>query len=135
MRRLKILTLICSLLLSFSLLADDDDYKHEHKKSHIYKNLDYLNLSKHQHKEIKEIVVEYREKYEKFYKKREEKEKRLQELLREETFDKERYEQISKKIHEDAIELEIETLQNIHSVLSTSQRERFSYYLREWQVE
>lgn len=134
MRRLKILTLICSLLLSFSLIADDD-YEHERKKSHIYKNLDYLNLSKHQHKEIKEIVVEYREKYEKFYKKREEKENILQELLREETFDKERYEKIAKEIHEDAIELEAKTLQKIHSVLSASQRELFSYYLREWQVE
>lgn len=134
MKILKILTLICSLLLSFSLIADDD-YEHEHKKSHIYKNLDYLNLSKSQHKEIKEIVIEYRKDYEKFYKKREKLQKRLQELLREEKFDKENYEQISKEIHEDAIELEIETLQNIHSVLSASQRERFSYYLREWQVE
>ncbi|MDT8338096.1 MAG: hypothetical protein RQ763_02720 [Sulfurimonas sp.] len=133
MRRLKILTLICSLLLSFSLIADDDDY--EHKKDHIYKNLDYLNLSKDQHKEIKEIVVEYREKYEKFYKKREEKEKRLQELLREETFDKERYEQIAKDKCEDAIGLEAKTLEKIHSILSASQRELFSYYLREWQVE
>ncbi|QHG90916.1 periplasmic heavy metal sensor [Sulfurimonas sp. CVO] len=134
MRILKILTLICSLLLSFSLIADDD-YEHEHKKNHIYKNLDYLNLSRHQHKEIKEIVIEYRKDYEKFYKKREKFQKRLQELLREEKFDKENYEQTSKEIHEDAIELEIETLQKIHSVLSPSQRERFSYYLREWQVE
>lgn len=134
MIRLKILTLICSLLLSFSLIADDD-YEHKHKKDHIYKNLDYLNLSKYQHKDVKEIVVEYREKYEKFYKNRQELEKRLQELLREEKFDKERYEQISKEIHKDAIELEAETLQKIHSVLSASQRERFSYYLREWQVE
>ncbi len=134
MIRLKILTLICSLLLSFSLVADDD-YEHEHKKDHIYKNLDYLNLSKHQYKEIKDIVVEYRKEYKKFYKKRQKLQKSLQELLREEKFDKERYEEISKEMHEDAIKLETETLDNIHSVLSPSQRERFSYYLREWQVE
>ncbi|MDY0123155.1 hypothetical protein [Sulfurimonas sp.] len=134
MRILKILTLICSLLLSFSLIADDD-YEHEHKKGHIYKNLDYLNLSRHQHKEIKEIVIEYRKDYEKFYKKREKLQMRLQELLREDEFDKERYEQISKEIYEDAIKLETKTLDEIHSVLSPSQRERFSYYLREWQVE
>jgi len=134
MRRLKILTLICSLLLSFSLVADDD-HEHEHKKGHIYKNLDYLDLSTEQHKEIKEIVVEYRKDYKKFYKKRQEKEKKLQELVREEEFDKESYEQISKEIYEDAIELETKTLSEIHSILSASQRKRFSYYLREWQVE
>ena len=134
MRRLKILALICSLLLSFSLIADDD-YEHEHKKGHIYKNLDYLDLSKKQHKEIKEILIEHRKDYEKFYKKRQRLQRKLQELLKEERFDKEIYEQISKEIHEDVIELETKTLDNIHSVLSPSQRERFSYYLQEWQVE
>lgn len=113
----------------------DDDYEHEHKKDHIYKNLDYLDLSKQQHKEIKGIVVEYRKDYEKFYKKRQKLQKKLQELVREEKFDKEHYKQITKEIYEDAVELETKTLQKIHSVLSTSQRERFSYYLREWQVE
>ncbi len=113
----------------------DDDYEHEHKKDHIYKNLDYLDLNKQQHKEIKGIVVEYRKDYEKFYKKRQKLQKKLQELVREEKFDKEHYKQITKEIYEDAVELETKTLQKIHFVLSTSQRERFSYYLREWQVE
>lgn len=124
--------LICSLFLSFSLLADDE---HEQKKNHIYKNLDYLNLSEHQHKEMKEILIDYRKKYEKFYKKKDKKEKKLQELIKEEKFDKKEYENIVKEIDEKALELEIDTLEEIHSILSASQRARFSYYLREWRVE
>jgi Spy/CpxP family protein refolding chaperone len=113
-------------------LADDE---HEQKKNHIYKNLDYLNLSEHQHKEMKEILIDYRKKYEKFYKKKDKKEKKLQELIKEEKFDKKEYENIVKEIDEKALELEIDTLEEIHSILSASQRARFSYYLREWRVE
>lgn len=129
--------LLCSLFLSFSLLADDE---HEHKKkhiykNHIYKNLDYLNLSKDQYREMKEILIDYRKEYEKFYKKKAKNEKELQELLKKEKFDKKEYENIAQDIQEEALELEIDTLNEIHSILSASQRARFSNYLREWRVE
>lgn len=136
MIKLKIFALLCSLFLSFSLVADDDyDYEHEHKKNHIYKNLDYLNLSKHQYKEMKEILIDYRKKYEKFYKTKAKKEKKLQELIREEKFEIQEYESIVKEIRQEALELESSTLQEIHSILSAQQRARFSYYLKEWRVE
>lgn len=133
MIKLKIFVLLCSLFLSFSLLADD--YEHKQNKNHIYKNLDYLNLSKDQYKEMKEILIDYRKEYEKFYKKKAKREKELQELIREEEFDKEKYENIAQDIHQEALELEIDTLEEIHSILSASQRKKFSYYLWEWRVE
>ncbi|MCK9491381.1 MAG: Spy/CpxP family protein refolding chaperone [Sulfurimonas sp.] len=132
MIKLKIFVLLCSLFLSLSLFADDD---YEHKKNHIYKNLDYLNLNEHQHKEMKEILIDYRKKYEKFYKKKDKREKKLQELIKEEKFDKKEYKNIIKEINEKAVELEIDTLKEIHSILSASQRKKFSYYLQEWRVE
>ncbi|WP_295020598.1 hypothetical protein [Sulfurimonas sp.] len=136
MIKLKILTLLCSLFLSFSLYGDGN-YKHEHeeKKHHIYKNLEYLNLGKNQYKEMREILLEYKKDYEKFNKKREKREKKLQELMREDEFSKEKYEEIVKEIQKDATTLELKTLKRIHSILSPSQRESFSYYLREWRVE
>lgn len=136
MIRLKILTLLCSLFLLFSLHADSD-YKDKHinKKNHIYKNLDYLELSQNQYRDIKEILKEYKKDYEKFNKKREKKEKKLQELISEDEFDKDKYEDIVKEIQEDAMALELKTLKKIHSILSPTQRKSFSYYLQEWRVE
>ena len=136
MIKLKILTLLCSLFLSFSLYGDHDyKHKHEDKKPHIYKNLDYLNLSQLQYEEIKEILKDYKKDYENFNKKRQKRERKLQELLTQEEFNKEKYESITKEIQEDATTLEVKTLKGIHSILSPSQRESFSYYLREWRVE
>lgn len=132
MIKLKILTLLCSLFLSFSLYAD---HKDEDKKTHIYKNLDYLNLSERQYRDIKEILKDYKKDYKKFNKERQKKEQTLQELMREDKFDKEKYESIVKEIQEDSISLEVKTLKEIHSILSPTQRESFSYYLQEWRVE
>lgn len=136
MIKLKILALLCSLFLPFSLYGDSN-YKHEHeeKKHHIYKNLNYLNLSKNQYKEMREILIEYKKDYEKFNKKREKREKKLQELMKEDEFSKEKYEEIVKEIQEDALSLEVKTLKEIHSILLPQQRESFSYYLQEWRVE
>ncbi|MDD3835862.1 MAG: Spy/CpxP family protein refolding chaperone [Sulfurimonas sp.] len=132
MTKLKILLLLCSFLLSFSLFGDDEYLQ---KNNHIYKNLDYLDLTQQQHHEMKEILLDYRKKYEKFYKKKAKMEGKLQELIKEEKFDKKEYEHIVKEMHEKALELEAETLQEIHSILSDTQRAKFSYYLWEWRVE
>lgn len=131
MKRLKILVLLCSLL---SFLYCSDEY-HEHEKHHIYKNLDYLNLSPTQYEKIKEILIEYKNKYNHFYEKKEKKQLKLQKLIIKDEFDKEKYEKISEEIFKKAIKLEIKTLDKIHKILDKNQRKRFSYYLKEWQVE
>ncbi|WP_267884044.1 hypothetical protein [Halarcobacter anaerophilus] len=38
-------------------------------------------------------------------------------------------------IYEDAAEIETKVLKKIHSVLTSEQREKFSFYLQEWRVE
>lgn len=134
MTKLKILVILCSVLLSFSLSGDDNSHT-EYKKNHIYKNLEYLNLNKEQYNSIKKILIDYRKDYKNFYRYKEREEKKLQELMKMDEFDKEKYEDYAKVIYEKSINLEAETLKRIHSVLNTQQREKFSLYLREWRVE
>lgn len=133
MIRLKILVFLCSLFLSVNLYANKDLTKNNQK--HIYKNLDYLNLTTSQHEAIKELLIKYRKKYTKYYHKKEKEEKKLQQLFQKEYFDKDEYEEIVEEIHEEAIEIEAKKLEKIHKILNAKQRKQFSYYLQEWRVE
>ncbi|QKF83519.1 Spy/CpxP family protein refolding chaperone [Halarcobacter ebronensis] len=138
MKRLKILVVLCSLFLLTQLFASDHKYEHEyeeHNSTHIYKNLDYLQLSSQQTEEIKNILIKYRKKYAHYAQKRARKESSLKELFKKDSFDEKEYEEALEEIIEDEIELETKMLKKIHSVLSPKQREKFSYYLKEWRVE
>ncbi|XPV68623.1 MAG: hypothetical protein ACNI25_15145 [Halarcobacter sp.] len=129
MIRLKVLVVLSSLI--FTLCYADKHYE----DTHIYKNLDFLNLNKVQYEKVRSVLIEYKKRYHKYYKKRKKKEKKLEELIKQEKFDTEKYEDISEDIFEDAIELEARTLKKLHKILNPKQREMFSHYLKEWQVE
>lgn len=130
MIKLKISLILTSLLL-FTLVWAKKPSEH----THIYKNLDYLELTLAQHERMKQILLEYKKKFDHYYEKRKKEEKKLQKLMQKEHFDKEEYEEIAEEIYEDSIELEAKTLKKIHGVLTPKQRELFSHYLKEWQVE
>jgi len=132
MKILKLLIILCSLLTFFSYA--DDDYE-EHHDNHIHKNLEYLDLNPSQYEQIKEVLISYKYHYHEYYKKRKKKQKKLQKLFKEEKFDTKEYEEISKDIFEEAIELEAKTLKKIHKILNKNQRKKFSKYLKEWQVD
>jgi len=133
MIRLKILALFCSLFLALNLYASEN--LNENNQKHIYKNLDYLNLTTSQYEDIKKVLIKYRKKYSKYYHKKEKVEKKLQKLFQKEYFDKDEYEEIVEEIYEEAIELETKKLKKIHKILNAKQRVQFSYYLQEWRVE
>ncbi|PLY10708.1 MAG: hypothetical protein C0626_03470 [Arcobacter sp.] len=133
MIRLKIFALLCSLFWAFTLYASEDVSQNNH--NHIYKSLDYLNLSAAQYEDIKEVLIKYRKKYSKYYHKKEKEEKKLQQLFQKEYFDKDEYEEIVEEIHEETIELEAKKFKKIHEILNAKQRKQFSYYLQEWRVE
>lgn len=125
------------LIVLFSLLAylNADDHNHKHKNTHIYKNLEYLDLNTQQYEKIKKVLIEYKHEYYKYYKEKKKKQKKLQKLIRKNDFDVEKYEDISEDIFKEAIELEAHTLEKLHKILNPAQREKFSHYLKEWQVE
>lgn len=136
MKKFQILILLCSLLFTNLLFADD--YKKEHhkyEKNHIYKNLDFLNLNKKQYSKIREILINYKKEYRAFYQFKLNEEKKLQALVEEKIFDKASYITISQNIKQHAIQIEANNIEDILSILNPMQRKKFSYYLEEWEVE
>ena len=132
MIKLKILTLFCSLFLISQLYASKE---YETKNTHIYKNLDYLNLDSNQEEAFKAILISSKKEFAKYYEKKQNAQKELQKLIQEEHFNKKKYEDIAEDIAEEAIELEVKIFKQIHQILTPKQREQFSYYLQEWKVE
>ncbi len=130
---MKILVLFCTLILSISLFADEDKYEYE--DNHIHKSLEHLNLNTQQLEKIKKILTADKKDFETFYENKEEYEKKLKSIMRNEIFDKKLYIKTKKEISEKAIELEALTLKKIHKVLNNKQRKRFSHYLKEWRFE
>lgn len=132
MRTLKIFTLFCSLFLISQLHAAQEHTTHD---ARIYKNLDHLSLSTTQEKKIKEILIASKKEFSHYYEKKQKKQKKLQKLIQEERFDEKKYEDIAEDIAEEAIALEVNIFKKIHAVLTPTQREQFSHYLREWKIE
>jgi len=130
---MKNLVLFCTLIFSITLFADDDNYKYE--DNHIHKSLEHLNLNTQQLEKIKKILTADKKDFETFYENKEEYEKKLKSIMRNEIFDKKLYIKTKKEISKKAIELEALTLKKIHEVLNNKQRKRFSHYLKEWRFE
>ncbi len=145
MIKLKILALLCSLIICFNLFADDDyhderfeKYKNQYynsSKHHLYKNFDYLELNKEQRIKLKNILINYKKEYKKFYEYKNKKEQELAFLVKNENIDTNKYKKIAKEIESHAIDLELKNIQNIHKILNKEQKEKFSYFLKEWRVE
>lgn len=129
MRILKILIVLISMVL---FLNADDDHK---KYKHSYKNLEYLQLERSQKEEIKGVLLSFKYKYKEFYKYKDEQEDILEDIIEENEFDEKLYYQTLMKIKERAAQLEVAKLKEIHKILDEEQREKFSDYLEEWQVE
>ena len=128
MKILKIFLLLCSL--TFILNADDD-----HKHNHSYKNLDYLDLKEKQVKEIKKILLDLKKEYEDFYEYKEDKEDLLENLIKADTFNEQLYYKILLDLKTKAVKLEVERIKKIHNILNEKQRDKFSNYLEEWEIE
>lgn len=128
MKILKILVILSSIFLFLN--ADDHHYK-EHK----YRNLDYLDLNETQVKELKKVLINYKYKYKEFYESKEDDEKELKAIMKNDSFDKNKYINIYKKIHEKAAILEANKMEEIHKILTPKQRDKFTKYIEEWEVD
>jgi len=136
MKKFQVLILLCSIIFSTLLFADkDNDHHKKYKKDHIYKNLDFLDLNKKQYSQIREVLIQYKKEYRKFYHFKEKQEEKLEALVKSETFDKILYIRILENIKNIATHIEATNIEKIHSILNATQRERFSHYLEEWEVE
>lgn len=125
---LRVLIVLFSLF--FYLNASDNSNKY-----HIYKNLDYLDLSTNQVDKLKEVLIKYQIDYKKYHKKKKREEKKLKELILKDKFNDDTYEESLEEIYEELIKLETNFIENIHSILTPIQRRKFSKHFREWRVD
>ena len=129
MKILKIFLILSSLYL---FLNADDDHK---KYKHSYKNLDFLHLNPSQLEKIKTILIDFKKEYKSFYEYKENQENLLKDLMEDKNFDEKQYLKIISDIKIKAAILEVERLKKIHAILDEKQREEFSEYLEEWEIE
>ena len=129
MKILKIFLILSSLYL---FLNADDDHK---KYKHSYKNLDFLNLNSDQLEKMKTILIDFKKEYKTFYEYKENQEDLLEDLMENKNFDENQYLKIISDIKIKAAILEVERLKRIHVILDEKQREEFSEYLKEWEIE
>ncbi len=129
MKILKIFLILSSLYL---FLNADDDHK---KYKHSYKNLDFLHLNPTQLEKIKTILIDFKKEYKSFYEYKENQENLLKDLMEDKNFDEKQYLKIISDIKIKAAILEVERLKRIHVILDEKQREEFSEYLKEWEIE
>ena len=129
MKILKIFLILSSLYL---FLNADDDHK---KYKHSYKNLDFLHLNPTQMEKIKTILIDFKKEYKTFYEYKENQEDLLEDLMEDKNFDEKQYLKIISDIKIKAAILEVERLKRIHVILDEKQREEFSEYLKEWEIE
>ena len=129
MKILKIFLILSSLYL---FLNADDDHK---KYKHSYKNLDFLHLNPTQMEKIKTILIDFKKEYKSFYEYKDNQENLLKDLMEDKNFDEKQYLKIISDIKIKAAILEVERLKRIHVILDEKQREEFSEYLKEWEIE
>ncbi|MGB5867135.1 MAG: hypothetical protein WBG69_04585 [Arcobacteraceae bacterium] len=127
---MKILLLIS--LLFFAVFADDNEKNHHHYYS---KDLTFLDLTMQQKDILKDILKEYRhdvKKYKKFKKKIL---KKKQKLFENESLDLNKLEELNKQVALKASHIEIKLLEEIHTILSKEQRDKFIDFIDEWEIE
>jgi Spy/CpxP family protein refolding chaperone len=126
--------LIISLLI-FTLFADDDDDDDKRDHHHYSKDFTSLYLTSQQKDNLKDILKEYRHDVKRYrhYKKEALEEK--EDLFSEDTLDTNKLTQLNQKVSLKASNIEIDFLEKIHEILSKEQREEFTDFIEEWEIE
>lgn len=128
MKTLKIFLILCSMFMVLN-----GNSKHEFKYS--YKNLDYLNLNDKQIEAIKNILLDLKNEYKKFYEEKDNLEYDLEDIINDKTFDEKLYFQKVMQIKTKATTLEIERIKRFLEVLNEKQKQEFAEHYEEWTIE
>ncbi len=113
---------ILIILLTLNLLADHS----------IPKDLTNLNLNQIQYESIKKLLKSYKHQMKKFrQKKRDSLIKKQQEFLKDD-LNLEFLNEIDLNLAKEFNQIKLELLIKIHSILNKNQREKFLFYIEEW---
>ena len=128
MKMLKIFLILCSIVLVLNA-SGKDEYKHS------YKNLDYLNLNPSQVKAIKNILLDLKDEYKKFYEYKDDIEDELEDLIEDSKFDEKLYFEKVMEMKKRATILESKRIKKILEILDEKQRDEFADHFKEWIIE
>ena len=128
MKILKIFLILCSIVLLLNA-SGKDEYKHS------YKNLDYLNLNPSQVKAIKNILLDLKDEYKKFYEYKDDIEDELEDLIEDSKFDEKLYFEKVMEMKKRATILESKRIKKILEILDEKQRDEFADHFKEWIIE
>ena len=128
MKILKIFLILCSIVLVLNA-SGKDEYKHS------YKNLDYLNLNPSQVKAIKNILLDLKDEYKKFYEYKDDIEDELEDLIEDSKFDEKLYFEKVMEMKKRATILESKRIKKILEILDEKQRDEFADHFKELIIE
>lgn len=121
------LILLCTFVFLFG-----DGYRH---KFHLPRDLHELELSQKQKHELKSLLKEYHQLKRLHEEEEDDFEEKLEKLFKEDDFKRREFEQLKIKLYSNAIKAEGKILERVHSILNKQQREKFSEYIEEWEIE
>ncbi len=141
---MKILKIFLVLISLFVFLNADDDYKdfeeYKHKyyknqKYNLYKNFDFLNLNSQQYTLLKDILIDYNEDYKELQKYKHYVKEKIEDLLKENDFNKKEFIALLKDLKYKHLEIEAYKIERIHNILDKKQRKRLAHYIEEWELD
>jgi len=130
--------LFAAMLLSSLLFCDHDAYEYneeERKSIHMPYDMHYLDLSSKQQKEIRHLLASSRERRKNLHKRTEALERSLSALFDQKYFDKQAFIERQLQLKKEALQIEADLLEGIHSILTEKQRKKFVHYLKEWEID
>lgn len=119
-----IMKYIFILFLTLNLFADHDHF--------IAKDLTHLNLSDSQYEKIKKELKAYQKSMKKFRHKRKESLIQKKRIFLKDNLDLEALRVLDLELAKEFSRIKLELLYKLHSTLDENQREKFLYYLKEW---
>ncbi len=125
------------LMLMFTAILSDDDYKEDHykKKDHIPYDMEHLGLDKKQKKKIRSIMRQNRYRLQKLHDIKEDAEETIERLFTKDSFDKKRFKSMMMRIKKESVDIEADLLESLHKTLTPKQRKLFLEYIEEWEVD
>lgn len=121
------------LFLVTLVVADSD--KHEYEEHYFPLDMNYLELSEKQHKQVKKIIKEFRHEYKDFHSKESSVHQKISQLFLEKEFNTEKFIRLSSDLNEQSIQIQAKFFSQMHMLLTPDQKKRFVKYMQEWKVE
>jgi NADH:ubiquinone oxidoreductase subunit E len=94
-----------------------------------------LNLNSQQYTLLKDILIDYNEDYKELQKYKHHVKEKIEDLLKENDFNKKEFIALLKDLKYKHLEIEAYKIERIHNILDKKQRKRLAHYIEEWELD